>query len=159
MPSSGRKAVAGAEWTLRVNPSSGNLHPTEFYLLAGIREESWQSLHLPSGTILLILTTIYWRESWKYGARAFRYCMLDLRHALVAAGEAACCLGWTLSLQEELATDDLARILWNGPDKMADGPTGKERPDVMLALFSDGRVHRIDKCLLSGIETEPLSLR
>ncbi|MDD4487436.1 SagB/ThcOx family dehydrogenase [Methanothrix soehngenii] len=182
---SGRKAVAGAEWTLRVNPSSGNLHPTECYLLAGggeeldlspgvyhyqpkdhslellagIREESWQSLHLPSGTILLILTTIYWRESWKYGARAFRYCMLDLGHALAAAGEAACCLGWTLSLQEELGTDDLARILWNEPDKMTDGPTGKERPDVMLALFSDGRVHRIDECLISGIETEPLSLR
>ncbi len=49
--------------------------------------------------------------------------------------------------------------LWNEPDKMTDGPTGKERPDVMLALFSDGRVHRIDKCLISGIETEPLSLR
>lgn len=31
----GRKAVAGAEWTLRVNPSSGNLHPTECYLLTG----------------------------------------------------------------------------------------------------------------------------
>ena len=168
---SGRKAVAGAEWTLRVNPSSGNLHPTECYLLAGggeeldlspgvyhyqpkdhslellagIREESWQSLHLPPGTILLILTTIYWRESWKYGARAFRYCMLDLGHALAAAGEAACCLGWTLSLQEELGTDDLARILWNEPDKMTDGPTGKERPDVMLALFSDGRVHRMNE--------------
>ena len=182
---SGRKAVAGAEWTLRVNPSSGNLHPTECYLLAGggeeldlspgvyhyqpkdhslellagIREESWQSLHLPSGTILLILTTIYWRESWKYGARAFRYCMLDLGHALAAAGEAACCLGWTLSLQEELGMDDLARILWNEPDKMTDGPSGKERPDVMLALFSDGRVHRIDEGLISRIETEPLGLR
>ena len=60
---------------------------------------------------MLVLTTIYWRESWKYGARAFRYCMLDLGHALAAAGEAACCLGWTLSLQEELGTDDLARLL------------------------------------------------
>ena len=85
--------------------------------------------------------------------------MLDLGHALAAAGEAACCLGWTLSLQEELGTDDLARILWNEPDKMTDGPTGKERPDVMLALFSDGRVHRIDERLVSRIGTEPLSLR
>ena len=94
---------------------------------------------------MLILTTIYWHESWKYGARAFRYCMLDLGHALAAAGEAAYCLGWRLSLQEEMGTDDLARILWNGPDKMTDGPTGKERPDVMLALFSDGRVHRMNE--------------
>ena len=184
---SGRKAVAGSEWTLRVNPSSGNLHPTECYilagggegldlsagvyhyqpkdhsleLLAGISEVSWQSLHLPPGTLLLVLSSIYWRESWKYGARAFRYCMLDLGHALAAVGEAACCLGWTLSLQEDMGTDDLARILWNGPDNVTDGLSGKEHPDLMLALFSDGISQGLEESLASiaGIETEPLSLR
>ena len=183
---SGRKAVAGSEWTLRVNPSSGNLHPTECYLLAGggggldlsagvyhyqpkdhslellagISEVSWQSLHLPSGTLLLVLTSIYWRESWKYGARAFRYCMLDLGHALAAAGEAACCLGWTLSLQEDMGTDELARILWNGPDKLIDGLAGKERPDLMLALFSDGAAQRQEGLdSVAELEIEPLSLQ
>jgi hypothetical protein len=42
---------------------------------------------------------------------------------------------------------------------MTNGPTGKERPDVMLALFSDGGVHRIDERLVSRIGTEPLPLR
>jgi len=29
------KQAGGARWSLRVNPSSGNLHPTEGYLIAG----------------------------------------------------------------------------------------------------------------------------
>ena len=183
---SGRKAVAGSEWTLRVNPSSGNLHPTECYLLAGgdgeldlspgvyhyqpkdhslehlagIKDECWQSLHLPPGTLLLVLTSIYWRESWKYGARAFRYCMLDLGHALAATGESARCLGWTLSLEDDMGTEDLARILWNEPDKLIDGLAGKERPDLMLALFSDGTPHELESPdSIMDLETEPLSLR
>ena len=180
---SGRKAAAGSEWTLRVNPSSGNLHPTECYilaggiegmdlplgvyhyqpkdhsleLLAGINEDSWQSLHLPSGTVLLIFTSIYWRESWKYGARAFRYCMLDLGHALAAAGESARCLGWEAALMDDLGTDDLSRILRSGREEMEDSLSGKERPDVMLALFSDGRFHRMMDSLepFAELETKP----
>ena len=30
------KEIAGARWSLRVNPSSGNLHPTEGYLVGGL---------------------------------------------------------------------------------------------------------------------------
>jgi len=30
----------------------------------------------------LALTSIPWREAWKYGERAFRYCQHDLGHAL-----------------------------------------------------------------------------
>jgi hypothetical protein len=29
------KQAGGAKWSLRVNPSSGNLHPTECYVLSG----------------------------------------------------------------------------------------------------------------------------
>ena len=32
---SGQKSFSGSKWSLRVNPSSGNLHPTEGYLIAG----------------------------------------------------------------------------------------------------------------------------
>jgi len=31
---SGQKSLAGSKWHLRVNPSGGNLHPTEGYLIA-----------------------------------------------------------------------------------------------------------------------------
>ena len=32
---SARKQAGGARWALRVNPSSGNRHPTEGYVLVG----------------------------------------------------------------------------------------------------------------------------
>src|SRR5437660_669611 len=39
---------------------------------------------LPHGCLLIGLTSIHWREAWKYGERAFRYCQLDLGHAIAA---------------------------------------------------------------------------
>ena len=134
---SGQKSFSGSKWSLRVNPSSGNLHPTEGYLIAGpmnglegspgvyhytpkshsleflasITLESWQSFGLPEGSLLMALTSIYWRESWKYGERAFRYCMIDLGHALAAVATAATCLGWQTALLDDAGTDDLARLL------------------------------------------------
>ena len=59
----------------------------------------------------MALTSIYWRESWKYGERAFRYCMIDLGHALAAVATAAACLGWKTALLDDAGTDDLARLL------------------------------------------------
>ena len=49
---------------------------------------------------LVALTSIHWREAWKYGERAFRYCQHDLGHAIAAvahrrgaapAGARRCC--------------------------------------------------------------------
>ena len=39
-------------------------------------------------------SSIHWREAWKYGERAFRYCQLDLGHAIGALRYAAALLGW-----------------------------------------------------------------
>jgi nitroreductase len=50
-------------------------------------------MDLPEGSLLLALSSIYWRESWKYGERAFRYCALDAGHASAAISIAAACLG------------------------------------------------------------------
>ena len=41
------------------------------------------------GAILVGLSSIHWREAWKYGERAFRYCQHDVGHALAAIGIAA----------------------------------------------------------------------
>ena len=35
------------------------------------------------------LSSVHWREAWKYGERAFRYCQLDVGHALGALRYAA----------------------------------------------------------------------
>ncbi|MCB9762705.1 MAG: SagB/ThcOx family dehydrogenase [Alphaproteobacteria bacterium] len=152
------KVFGDARWSLRVNPSSGNLHPTEGYLICGpvpglserggvfhyaprdhlleerlaMRPSWWASLTtgLPEGAVLVGFSAIHWRESWKYGERAFRYCQHDLGHALAAVTIAAAGMGWSPRLLEGLTDDDLAALLGIAD---ADGPEA-ERPDALLAL-------------------------
>lgn len=104
---------SGARYSLRVNPSSGNLHPTETYLalrgFAGIddglyhycadlhvlelrrsgacAQELGSTLGISAGAdccLIVGLTSIFWREAWKYRERAYRYCCHDLGHALMS---------------------------------------------------------------------------
>jgi SagB-type dehydrogenase family enzyme len=111
------KETPSARWSLRINPSSGNLHPTEAYALLppveGLgsscgayhyvsRDHSlelrsrWEG-GLASG-FWVALTSIPWREAWKYGERAFRYCQHDVGHALAAISFSAAILGWKAQL-------------------------------------------------------------
>ena len=105
----------GYRYALRVNPSSGNLHPTEFHFSTrGIKE--WPdglyhyrpSTHMAeqralgdveiklggsSAPLVFVLTSITWREAWKYGDRAYRYCLHDIGHAWQALALAARAIG------------------------------------------------------------------
>lgn len=113
------KQYGDTRWALRCNPSSGNLHPTEAYVVvhgcAGIADGVHHYLSrdhvleqrcgfaaaealLPAGTFLLGLSAIHWREAWKYGERAFRYCQHDAGHAIAAARYASAALGWQAQL-------------------------------------------------------------
>jgi len=132
------KAAGGSRWALRVNPSSGNLHPTEAYLLLppGALEEQGLLVHyapdahalevraelpaplgeqlraaLPAGGLLLGLASIPWREAWKYGERAYRYCQHDLGHALACLAIAASALGWQVRLLRGIAEARLDGLL------------------------------------------------
>ena len=142
-------------WALRCNPSSGNLHPTEAYALArgvaGLADglyhyaprvhalERRASLTPAAGTaqdapgLWIDLTDIHWREAWKYGERAFRYCQLDLGHALGALRYAAATLGWRLAPQTGLDHATLARLL--GLDRDADFALP---PDLTAWLCAQG---------------------
>ena len=104
---------SGARYSLRVNPSSGNLHPTEIYVALRSFEDSqdglyhyradrhalelrsrgaWtrqltHALEIPwasDSQLIVGLTSIFWREAWKYGERAYRYCCHDLGHAMMS---------------------------------------------------------------------------
>lgn len=116
-------------WALRCNPSSGNLHPVEAYLLCsgvnGLADgvHHYDPLdHALEGRALLAtappatpwlaigLSTVMWREAWKYGERAFRYCQLDVGHALAAVAYAARLLGWQ-ARPLALPADTLGRVL------------------------------------------------
>ena len=110
-----RVPSTGYRYALRVNPSSGNLHPTEFHFLTrGLKD--WPdglyhyrpSSHMAeqralggreialggsSAPVAFVLTSIAWREAWKYGDRAYRYCLHDIGHAWQSLALAAQAMG------------------------------------------------------------------
>ena len=142
------KSYGGSRWALRCNPSSGNLHPTEGYLvcpsLPGLpggvyhyqphdhRLERRATADLAmSGGVLVALTGIHWREAWKYGTRAFRYCQQDCGHALAALGYAAAALGWPSRLLTDWGDDEIAAV--TGVDRTADFESAEqEAPEAVL---------------------------
>jgi SagB-type dehydrogenase family enzyme len=142
------KSYGGNRWALRCNPSSGNLHPTEAYLVcpglpglpAGVYHYQPHDHHLEhraaaplawSDGVLVALTGIHWREAWKYGMRAFRYCQHDCGHALAALAYAAAALGWPARLLTDWGDDQVAALA--GVDRAADR-AGAE-PEVPEALL------------------------
>ncbi|MGA2258585.1 MAG: SagB/ThcOx family dehydrogenase [Thermoguttaceae bacterium] len=156
------KQYQESRWALRCNPSSGNLHPTEGYLitpelpsLAGgvyhyvSRDHSLEHRCLlnqvahadlpgplsPNG-FLVGLSSIHWREAWKYGERAFRYCQHDVGHAIASIRIASAALGWTARFLDTPGDAEVASLL--GLDRDADFAAGaaadREHPDVLLLV-------------------------
>jgi SagB-type dehydrogenase family enzyme len=136
-------------WSLHCNPSSGNLHPTEAYVLAGGVAGLADGVHhyrpddhaleqrraaAPAVPGLWIgLSSIQWREAWKYGERAFRYCQLDLGHALGCIAAACALLGWRASIVAGMEGAAVGALL--GLDRIADfaGVEGEE-PEVLIHI-------------------------
>src|SRR5204863_3768546 len=85
---------------------------------------------------LIALTSIIWREAWKYGERAFRYCQHDTGHALGALRFAAAMLGWRMQLLPQWSDAQIAALL--GLDRNADfGDAEKEEPECMAIVGRD----------------------
>lgn len=154
------KQLGPARWSMRCNPSSGNLHPTECYLIcqgvknlddgiyhyradlhalelraslnstlnAGLGDRA-DSTHVP--LILIGLSSIHWREAWKYGERAYRYCQLDTGHALAAIGFASTTLNLSCS-PVPLTDSQLTRLL--GLDQLGNSEAEAEYPDCLLQI-------------------------
>lgn len=112
-----KKTYPNMEYYLRVNPSAGALYPNELYFQArnvqGL-EDGIYHFEIGSSSIVLLekidedcaieanlnlqycydgfvffISSIYFRSSWKYKNRAFRYCLLDAGH-IMGAIEASC---------------------------------------------------------------------
>jgi SagB-type dehydrogenase family enzyme len=157
------KQLGGSRWALRANPSSGNLHPTEGYAAlpaieglgqrpavyhyaprehglerrAELTPGAWADLMggFPEGSLLAGLSSIHWREAWKYGERAYRYCQHDVGHALAAMRVAAAALGWRLSLLADVGDASVSQLF--GLDRDADaGGAEREQPDLVAVVTS-----------------------
>lgn len=167
------KSTGFSTWSLRVNPSSGNLHPTEAYIIAppieslvnhsfvahyapkehaleiraqipaGFFEEFF-----PKNSFLIGLSSIFWREAWKYGERAFRYCNHDVGHAIAAVAMAAAGLGWDVRILDGLGFAELEKLMgleifpkFKIPSRPVKGKMPEiefEHPDCVLVVFPRG---------------------
>ena len=127
-----RVPSTGYRYALRVNPSSGNLHPTEFHFLTrgltdwpdGLyhyrpsshmaeqraRGDFHAKLPFGLGPIVFVLTSIQWREAWKYGNRAYRYCLHDIGHAWEALVLSARAMGCESFATGHFFDDEVARV-------------------------------------------------
>jgi SagB-type dehydrogenase family enzyme len=156
-------------WALRCNPSSGNLHPVEGWLIAEGLAGLADGVHhyrpddhclelraafngaAPAPRLGLALSSVMWREAWKYGERAFRYCQLDVGHAVACVAYAAALLGWRVT-PVPLAGAELAHLL--GLDRSADFPEVRrpwseaEEPELLLALQPLGSTAASDTATL-----------
>ena len=156
------KQAGDTTWPLRTNPSSGNLHPTEGYaLLPAIDQigdtaavyhyapkehalerrtvldgKRWDQLteSFPTGSFFVGLSSVQWREAWKYGERAFRYCQHDVGHALASVRIAAAALGWKIQLMDGVADSTLASLL--GLDRDEDFAKAEREEAELLVLIT-----------------------
>ena len=130
------KVSGDSAWAVRCNASSGNLHPTETYLvlppilqeqndktnvfhytpknhalenLAAFETSFWKNL--PEHSFLVGLSSISWREVWKYGERAFRYVNLDAGHAWQSLVVSAKMLGWKITRLDSVSDDEISTLL------------------------------------------------
>jgi len=156
------KEYNGTRWALRSNPSSGNLHPTEGYLFIGNLpqlslepglyhyapkehglEHRWQVSsetaqlilqHLPTEGFLVGLTSIHWREAWKYGERAFRYCQHDIGHAIGSMRISAATLGWNMVVLSHTSDETIEQFL--GLHRKQDFQLSeREYPELLAAVW------------------------
>ena len=154
------KQFGASRWSLRVNPSSGNLHPTEAYVITGASAglggtagvchyapdrhalerrcafdaAAWDAAVADPESWLIALTSIHWRESWKYGERAFRYCQHDMGHALAAVRVAADLAGLAATLLPDWPHADIAAL--TGVDRNEDYVEAEREEPGCLILIS-----------------------
>jgi nitroreductase len=103
-------------------------------------QESFTSLlqGFPPNAFLVGFTSVNWRETWKYGERAFRYCQHDVGHAIGSARVAAQTLGWRMLLLDGVADDALGALL--GADRIQDfNRAEREHPDCLAVVWPADR--------------------
>ena len=151
-------------WSLRANPSSGDLHPTEGYAVlpaikglgdtaavyhyaprehaleqrAVLDAKLWNALFapFPEESFVVGLSSVHWREAWKYGERAFRYCQHDVGHALATMRIAAAALGWKLVLLDGVGDAAVSQLLGLGRNEDF-GEAEREEAEVLALIAPD----------------------
>jgi SagB-type dehydrogenase family enzyme len=136
-----RTRIGGQDYHFRAAPSAGALYPIEIYAavaetgeleqglyhfspadlrLRGLRRGDWRGLiaraaagrpSLLRARAVLALSAIFWRSTWKYRARAYRYCFWDAGTILANLLAAAAAEGLSTELVTAFADPDIEALL------------------------------------------------
>jgi SagB-type dehydrogenase family enzyme len=150
-----RVSSTGGTYALRVNPSSGNLHPTEFHFctrglvdwpdgLYHYRPSSHMAEQRAIGDfvgkltdttapLVFVLTSIAWREAWKYRDRAYRYCLHDIGHAWQSLALAARAMGCESFALGQFSDDKVSACCLLSDDEWPMLIVTLERPSIPVA--------------------------
>src|SRR6202166_1980139 len=162
-----RVPSTGDTYALRVNPSSGNLHPTEFHFCThglvdwsdglyhyrpsshmaeqrAIGDFGWKLIDT-SAPLVFVLTSIAWREAWKYRDRAYRYCLHDIGHAWQALTLAARSIGCESSVLGHFLDDRVAESCLLSQDEWPMLIIGLHGPSIPVR-----RLDPVETILFSG---------
>ena len=100
---------------------------------------------------------MHWREAWKYGERAFRYCNHDVGHAIGSARIAAATLGWNMALLDGVEQNTVALLL--GTNRVDDFiKVEPEHPDCLAVIWPLGDVRGEGLGVRGGKAAMPLFL-
>ncbi len=133
-----KKTYPSGEYYLRINPSAGALYPNELYLqVRGVegKEDGIYHYEVSSSSLtllqsisdevgiepyfefktamkgyLFLVSAIYYRSSWKYKNRAFRYCLLDAGHLLGSIEAAALLRPHAVQMIYNIEREELNRM-------------------------------------------------
>ena len=133
-----KKSYPSGEYYLRINPSAGALYPNELYFqVRGVegRENGIYHYEVSTASVtllksindheglepyfgyetamqgyLFLVSAIYYRSSWKYKNRAFRYCLLDAGHLLGSIEASALLKGKSVQINYTIEREKLNRM-------------------------------------------------
>jgi SagB-type dehydrogenase family enzyme len=184
-----KNRVDGEEYHFRAVASAGALYPIEMYLAAGeveglepalyhfspadlklrlLRRGDWRAfiansaanrLELYHTPAIVLLTSIFWRSTWKYRARAYRYCFWDAGMVLANLAAAASVEEIPVSLITNFIDKDLESLL--GVDGRREGVVALATLGTCADLIADSPTLEpfyIESIPLSSQETEYDSL-
>jgi SagB-type dehydrogenase family enzyme len=156
------KSVGGEAYHFRAAASAGALYPIELYLAAidvadltpglyhfspadlklrGLRRGDWREYLAKAAAVrpalvearaILVLSAIFWRSTWKYRARAYRYCFWDAGTILANLIAAANAEGIPIEIVTAFEDPSIERLIDVDADR-----------EGVLCLVALGRSQRI----------------
>jgi hypothetical protein len=105
-----------------------------------------------SAPLVFVLTSIAWREAWKYRDRAYRYCLHDIGHAWQALALAARAIGCDAFAVGQFPDDDVAQFCRLCEDEwpmliveLRGGSIPVHEPDTGATVWYGGQSNQLSK--------------